>query len=187
MFTGLIETTGRVQRDACELRIDCDLQCEIGDSIAVNGCCLTVARVGQGALYFHTLEQTLNVTNLGTAEFANLERALRVGDRLGGHMVSGHIDCTTEILEIEARGEDHVVTVALPAEFATLVIDKGSIAVDGISLTIAELLDDRFRVHIIPHTWEVTNLQAAQLGMRVNLEFDMVGKFVQRYSSERKV
>jgi riboflavin synthase len=80
-----------------------------------------------------------------------------------------------------------VVTVALPAEFATLVIDKGSIAVDGISLTIAELLDDRFRVHIIPHTWEVTNLQAAQLGMRVNLEFDMVGKFVQRYSSERKV
>ena len=180
MFTGLIEATGGVSREGCVLRIEADLECEIGDSIAVNGCCLTVAEMGQGTLAFHTLEQTLKVTNLGAAEFANLERALCVGDRLGGHMVSGHIDCTSEILDIETRGEDHVITIALPAEFATLIIDKGSIAIDGISLTVAELLDDRFRVHIIPHSWAVTNLRGSQIGSRVNLEFDMVGKFVQR-------
>jgi riboflavin synthase len=180
MFTGLIESTGAVSRNACELRIETELDCEIGDSIAVNGCCLTVAEIGNGELAFHTLEQTLRVTNLGTAEFANLERALRVGDRLGGHMVSGHIDCTSEILDIETRGDDHILTIALPAEFATLIIDKGSIAIDGISLTVAELLADRFRVHIIPHSWAVTNLRNSQIGARVNLEFDMVGKFVQR-------
>jgi riboflavin synthase len=187
MFTGLIEATGAVSRNGCELRIASDLDCEIGDSIAVNGCCLTVAEIGQGTRIFHTLEQTLRVTNLGVAEFANLERALRVGDRLGGHMVSGHIDCTSEILAVETRGDDHVLTVALPAEFAALIIDKGSIAIDGISLTVAELLDDCFRVHIIPHSWDVTNLGRSQVGARVNLEFDMVGKFVQRraYSSER--
>ena len=180
MFTGLIESTGAVSRQDCELRIDSELECEIGDSIAVNGCCLTVARKEPGQLVFHTLAQTLKLTNLGSAEFANLERALRIGDRLGGHMVSGHIDCTSDVLDIEARGEDHVVTIALPAEFATLIIDKGSIAVDGISLTVAELLDDCFRVHIIPHTWKATNLRSSQVGARVNLEFDMVGKFVQR-------
>jgi len=192
MFTGIVEATARLQcrerhGQTGKLWLATPLAADLalGDSLAVNGCCLTVEDRDPAAqlLRFHTLAETLDKTNLGVVaegELLNLERPLRLGDRLGGHLVSGHVDGTTEVLGVSARGEDWIVTIALPAHLAAYAIPKGSIAVDGVSLTIASLERDLFSVHLIPHTWAVTNLQQARPGKRVNLEMDMVGKFVLR-------
>lgn len=193
MFTGLIEDVGTLRRrqvsgDAGKLVTETSLplgEIQVGDSIAVNGACLTVEKVdsGRSTLTFHTLAETFSRTNLGTVAVdgpINLERAMRLGDRLGGHLVSGHIDAKAEILKIGKEGADYVVRIALPEELAPLTIPKGSIAVNGISLTIAELADDSFSVHIIPHTWNHTNLGALKPGSQVNLEADMIGKFILR-------
>ncbi len=193
MFTGLVEDVGTLAArtlsgDAGKLEVTTALplaEIRLGDSIAVNGVCLTVEAVNAGAkrLVFHTLAETLRRTNLGDKKNGapvNLERALRVGDRLGGHIVSGHVDTTAEILEIGRSGDDRTATVALPDALKPLVVPKGSIAVDGISLTIAALGPDRFRIHLIPHTWNATALRAAKPGDRVNLEADVVGKYILR-------
>lgn len=192
MFTGLVEDVGRlVSRELAggrgKLVVETALpvaEIAIGDSIAVNGVCLTVeSRTGAGTLRFHTLGETLERSNLGAVPLGgrvNLERAMQIGGRLGGHLVQGHVDATAAIRAIGRSADDMVATIGLPAGLAHLVIEKGSIAVNGISLTIAALTEDSFSVHLIPHTWQATNLRDARVGDRVNLEADMIGKYILR-------
>jgi len=192
MFTGLIEDVGtlvgrRETGKAGKLLVRTALptaEIALGDSLAVNGACLTVeAFGGAGELEFHTLSETLRRTNLGELPLGaavNLERALRLGGRLGGHLVQGHVDATAAIRDIRLGEDDTVVTIELPVAIAHLAIPKGSIAVNGVSLTIATLAIDSFTVHIIPHTWRATSLATAKPGERVNLEADLLGKYVLR-------
>ncbi len=194
MFTGLIEDVGtllerRLLGRAARLRVRAAAlpvaEVRPGDSLSVNGACLTVeeADPAAGTLSFHCLHETLRRTTLAelpAGSLLNLERALRLGDRLGGHLVAGHVDATAPVLAIERREDDIEVTVGSPPELQELLVPKGSIAVDGISLTIAALEAESFRVRIIPHTWEHTNLRRAAPGDRVNLEGDLIGKFVLR-------
>lgn len=188
MFTGLVEATGRVrsleplgEQARLSLEIPFASELEMGESVAVNGCCLTVAGLDPAGASFDLLGQTLAVTSLGdlaAGNIVNLERALRAGDRFGGHFVQGHVDATGRVLALEERGQDHVLDVSLPPEIARLCIDKGSLCVDGISLTIAELLPDRARFWITPHTFAVTHLPGLKTGARVNLEADLLAKHV---------
>ncbi|MBP5670848.1 MAG: riboflavin synthase [Victivallales bacterium] len=190
MFTGLVETMGVLSSmtrtgKSAELLVRCGLpvdELELGESIAVNGVCLTLTGWTNGGLSFHVLSETLNRSNLGTSigRKVNLERALRLGDRLGGHLVSGHIDCRAEVLDIGRVEDDYELRVALPTEVAGQVVMKGSVAVNGVSLTIASLSRTDFAVRIIPHTWAETNLSELRTGEPVNLETDMLGKFVLR-------
>ena len=190
MFTGLVETTGTLAGmtrtgKSAELLVRCSLpvaELVRGESIAVNGVCLTLTGCGKGGLSFHALSETLNRSNLGDSvgRKVNLERALRLGDRLGGHLVSGHIDCRAEVLDIGRVEDDYELRVALPSAVAGQVVMKGSVAVNGVSLTIASLSREEFTVRIIPHTWAETNLSDLQAGDAVNLETDMLGKFVLR-------
>ena len=188
MFTGLVEALGTVVsldagkgQSRLALAIPFASELALGDSVAVNGCCLTVAAIDGEQIAFDLLAQTLDVTSLGALTVGmvvNLERAMKVGDRFGGHFVQGHVDAIGKICNIEARGQDHVVDVELPDAIARLCIDKGSLAVDGISLTIASLNGNLATFWITPHTWEHTNLHAAMMGQRVNLEADMLAKHV---------
>lgn len=158
-------------------------ECTVGESVAVNGCCLTVAARGTGRMEFDLLEETLRRTNLGGVEVGgvvNLERALRVDGRLGGHFVQGHVDCVSAVTGYVAAGMDYRLTVELPERYARYVVEKGSIAVNGISLTVAEMGEGRMTMWIIPHTREVTNLRGVKVGDGVNLEFDMLAKYVER-------
>jgi riboflavin synthase len=160
----------------------------VGESVAVNGCCLTVTgaepqRDG-GTVRFDLLAETLRVTNLGrlgTGSLVNLERALRAGDRLSGHYVQGHVDTVVEVIDFSPCGQDHRFEVALPAAFSSHVIPRGSIALDGISLTVAEITPASVVCWIIPHTALVTNLRARRRGDLVNVEYDLIGKYVARW------
>ena len=196
MFTGLIEEAGQVQELARQgagwrLRVAAGglLQSvALGDSIAVNGCCLTAAVLGDGEVAFDLLEETLRVTNLGDlrpGSVVNLESSLRVGGKLGGHFVTGHIDGTGEIVVLEPRGADHHLRVKAPASSGRLLVPKGSVAIDGISLTVGDVSGDTFSVWLIPHTWNVTNLVGRRAGERVNLEFDVLGKYVDQLLAAR--
>ncbi len=196
MFTGLVEETGAlVSLDRSEtgahLTVHAPLvsgDAAIGDSIAINGCCLTVVIREGEMLAFDLLAETLARTNLGDLAIGasvNLERALAANARLGGHFVQGHIDCTAKVLALEPHGADHRIEIALPAEFAHLVAFKGSIAVDGISLTVAEVGAESFVVWIIPHTLAQTNLVTRRPEERVNLEFDLLAKYLDRMLSAR--
>jgi riboflavin synthase len=155
----------------------------IGDSIAVNGCCLTVSTRENEQLGFDLLNETIERTNLKNVRrdsLVNLERALRADGRLGGHFIQGHIDCTARIAGFKKTGADYRLEIELPAQFAHYIAAKGSIAVDGISLTVAELLPKSFLLWIIPHTKAHTNLDQANAGDLVNLEFDILAKYVER-------
>jgi len=188
MFTGLVEAMGKVvsletmgEQARLGISIPFSGELALGDSVAVNGCCLTVAGIAGGEVFFDVLAQTLRVTSLGRlseGKVLNLERALRVGDRLGGHFVQGHVDAVGEILSLEENGQDHVVEVSLPTEIHKLCVGKGSIAIDGISLTIAELKKASAVFWITPHTFSHTNLRNANAGDTVNLEGDMLAKHV---------
>lgn len=188
MFTGLVEATGRVrslealgEQARLSLEIPFAAELEMGESVAVNGCCLTVAALDPAGASFDLLAQTLAVTSLGdlaAGSVVNLERALRAGDRFGGHFVQGHVDATGRVLSLEERGQDHVLDVALPPEIERLCIDKGSLCVDGISLTIAELSTGRARFWITPHTFAVTHLPGLKGDAKVNLEADLLAKHV---------
>ena len=191
MFTGLVEETGELlslERSATGARLTLRAalvgsDARVGDSVAVNGCCLTVVGRADNTLSFDLLAESLARTNLGDLSpgvQVNLERALAANARLGGHFVQGHIDCTSAVRAFEAHGADRWLEIALPPEFAHLVAFKGSIAVDGISLTIAEVREDSFVVWIIPHTFEMTNLRTRRTGDRVNLEFDLLAKYLDR-------
>lgn len=188
MFTGLIEATGRVitlesRGEQARLVIELPFATELadGESVAINGCCLTVVESDATTASFDILKQTLSVTSLGgLAEnsLVNLERAMLAGGRFGGHFVQGHVDATGEILDLSPEGNDHRLEISLPADIHKLCIDKGSLAIDGISLTIAELTETSAIFWIIPHTMQKTHLQQAKKGQKVNLEADVIAKHV---------
>lgn len=164
-----------------------------GDSVAVNGCCLTVDKLEDGCAVFDLLTQTLRVTSLGLLKpgsLCNLERAMLATDRLGGHFVSGHIDTTGEVCEILPVGQDHKLRVKTPADPGLrYVIDKGSIALDGVSLTIANIDRDDLTLEfwITPHTWQRTIMPEYRIGSRVNIEWDMLAKYIENYLGSQSV
>ena len=191
MFTGLVEEVGRVKElrkfsKGARLKVRCRRVLEdakVGDSVAVNGVCLTVVEVGRESLSFDVSYETLKRSSLSLlkpGEAVNLERALKVGDRLGGHILQGHVDATTKITGIKREGEGYRFTFKIPKGFEHLLVEKGSVGVDGVSLTVAELLKEEFSVAVIPHTYENTNLKFKRAGDLVNLEFDVLGKYVER-------
>ncbi|MGA2750326.1 MAG: riboflavin synthase [Verrucomicrobiota bacterium] len=200
MFTGIVEETGRVESirpaaRAIELLVRarlCGRGLKPGDSLAVNGCCLTVEKVRSSAkdkvLQFALLQESWRLTNLQFARpgaGVNLERALRAGDRMGGHFVTGHIDGLGTITRWEKAGKDYILEVAAPPEIMRHIVFKGSVAVDGISLTVAAARRKSFQIWIIPHTRDVTALAERAVGDAVNLESDLIGKYVERLVSAR--
>jgi riboflavin synthase len=196
MFTGLVREVGEVvwlrrSGQAVQLLIKgprTASRVRIGESVAVNGCCLTVTAQRDGQCMFDLLEESLERTNFGRVKpgtAVNLERALRVEGRLGGHFVQGHVDCTAEVLAIEEKGPDLRLDIALPVEFARYVAYKGSVAINGVSLTVAEVGPTSFSVWIIPHTLDNTNLGDLEVGDLVNLEFDILAKYVERLLEAR--
>lgn len=191
MFTGLVQATGQVvSRDvlpsgATRLKLSSPLlaSAELGASIAVNGCCLTVTAVQAEVASFDLLAETLRLTNLGDLQVGstvNLEPSLRPTDRMGGHFVTGHIDACGTIAFFGADGADWRLDIDAPAEVYRHVVKKGCIAVDGMSLTVADVLPGGFRIWIIPHTLAVTNLACRQAGQRVNLESDLLAKYAEK-------
>jgi riboflavin synthase len=190
MFTGLVENVGRIRSvertdDGAVLAIETELAGELrqGDSIAVNGVCLTARDPGDGAFTADAMNETLARTSLGTlaaGEPVNLELPLAVGDRLGGHIVQGHVDGTGEVLAREPAGFAHTLRVGLPDGLGRYVVEKGSIAIDGVSLTVSALGDDWLEVSLIPETLERTTLGRAEPGRQVNLEVDVLAKHVER-------
>lgn len=200
MFTGIVEEAGRVERiQPTEKSIQLTVRAQstgrglkVGDSLAVNGCCLTtvkLARRGKQTLaQFDLLQETWRRTNLQFAKpgsLVNLERPLRASGELGGHFVTGHIDGVGRITRWERAGQDHVLDIAAPAEVMRYVVFKGSMAVDGISLTVAGVEKKSFRIWIIPHTYEVTALRERKTGDAVNLEADLIGKYVEKFVAAR--
>jgi riboflavin synthase len=198
MFTGLIEETGEVESferaaGSWKLKVSARGMAEgvaQGESIAVNGCCLTAVALDAAGVTFDVLEETRRLTNLHSVVRGapvNLERSLRADSRLGGHFVTGHIDGRGTIEVFEARGADHYLRIRGPQGCGRLLVVKGSVAVDGISLTVAEVEGDAFAVWIIPHTLAVTNLRVRGAGDLVNLEFDMLGKYVEKLLHAQRV
>lgn len=194
MFTGIVEETGKVVAftrgaDSWKLQIAAGVALQdaaLGDSIAVNGCCLTVTHFDANHVWFDVLEETRRVTNLSTlapGAAVNLERALRFGGKMGGHFVSGHVDGLGVVELFEPRGSDHYLRVRGPEGQGRYLIHKGSITIDGISLTVAEVSGDTFAVWLIPTTIQVTNLREKQAGSLVNLEFDLLGKYVEKLAA----
>ena len=196
MFTGIVEEAGVVERikptaKSIELTVradKCGRGLKIGDSLAVNGCCLTAVKLGRRGKFklaqFDLLQETWKRTNLQFAKpgsLVNLERPLRANAELGGHFVTGHIDGIGKIVHWERTGQYHVLDIAAPPEVMRYVIFKGSIAVDGISLTVAGVQKKQFRIWIIPHTYEITALRERKVGDAVDLEADLLGKYVEKF------
>lgn len=190
MFTGLIESVGEVlsledRGEQARLSVSATFSAEVklGDSVAINGCCLTVVEFDNATLSFDLLKQTLKVTSLGELKkgsLVNLERALAVGDRLGGHFVQGHVDAVGEVVTLIKDGQDHQYEISLPPEIHKYCIEKGALCIDGISLTIAELSEKSATFWITPHTFISTNLRDKKEGNTVNLEADLLAKYVER-------
>lgn len=196
MFTGIIEYAGQVlslhrNDDGARLVLKAGPLADtvkLGDSVAVNGVCLTVVSFEAGELAFDAVNETLARSSLGeltVGRRVNLERPMRADGRFDGHIVQGHVDGTGEVLSIVDEGDSRRVRVEPPSELLRYIVEKGSITVDGISLTVAALGDTWFEVVIIPHTWEVTNLSDRSPGDRVNLEADVLAKYVERMLSAR--
>jgi riboflavin synthase len=192
LFTGIIETVGRVvaieaQGEKTRLAIDAPAitgGLPIGASVAVNGTCLTVVAVNGGNVVFEAVRETLDRSSLGDLRGdsrVNLERAMRADGRLDGHIVQGHVDGTGRVRALERRADDVRLAVDCDRDFAALLVPKGSIAIDGISLTLVEVEDAGFDVALIPHTLAATNLADRKPGDRVNLEADVLGKYVHKY------
>jgi riboflavin synthase len=201
MFTGIVEETGTVERirpakKSIELTVRmklCGRGLKLGASLAVNGCCLTVVKAasqgGHKLARFDLLKETWERTNLQFAHpgsLVNLERPLRTDGNLGGHFVTGHIDGLGTITRWERSGQDHVLDIAAESEVMRYVVFKGSIAVDGISLTVARVGKKSFRIWIIPHTYEVTALRERKVGDAVDLEADLIGKYVEKFVAARR-
>ncbi|KLU06126.1 Riboflavin synthase eubacterial/eukaryotic [Rhodopirellula islandica] len=196
MFTGLVESVGQLsavveQPPGRRLVIaapsfrdeDPAQDVKLGDSIAINGCCLTVIEIDGNDLAFEAGEETLHRTNLGeltAGSTVNLERSLAVGDRMGGHYVTGHIDCVGQLIERVDDPPWANLKFSVPPPYSQQIVSKGSIAIDGISLTVVDVGEDHFTVALIPHTLDVTTLGGRQVGDRINLETDLLAKYVQR-------
>jgi len=200
MFTGIVEETGSVERirptaKSIELTVRarlCGRGLKIGSSLAINGCCLTAVKLARRGAWtsarFDLLKETWQRTNLQFAKpgsLVNLERPLRPDGNLGGHFVTGHIDGVGRITRWERLGQDHVLDIAAPPEVMRYIVFKGSVAVDGISLTVAGVQKKGFRIWIIPHTYEVTALRERTIGDAVNLEADLLGKYVEKFVAAR--
>ena len=191
MFTGIVRELGRVVAvedaaggKALVIRApETATSTRIGDSVAINGCCLTATAVEGAVLTFHAVPETISRTTLGALradDGVNVEPALRAGDALGGHYVQGHVDAAGRVQSVEAEGEGLRVFVEAPREVLRLCVEKGSITVDGVSLTVAELAEDAFAVALVPHTIEATTLSELRPGQSVNLETDVLAKYVDR-------
>lgn len=191
LFTGLVEEKGAVKQlktigNASDITVHAPLvssDAAIGDSIAINGCCLTVVAIDGEVLTFQAGSETLSRTNLGRLSDGapiNLERALQVGQRMGGHYVSGHVDCLATVNERSTDGEWAKFWFQVPPEYLKQMASKGSVAVDGISLTLVDVTHDQFSVELIPHTLDVTTLGQRRVGDTVNIETDLLAKYVQQ-------
>ena len=195
MFTGIVENVGKVvslteKKDSWLLEIDLPFEgsdgMEAGASLAVNGCCLTFREQSTGLASFDLLEETLDKTNLGelkAGSLVNLERSLQANGRLGGHFVTGHVDACGEIEIFEERGKNLYLQVKVPESFNQYLVDKGCIAVDGCSLTVCDVMDCSFAVWLIPHTLGKTNLMTKKVGSMLNLEFDLLAKYVEKLAA----
>jgi riboflavin synthase len=191
MFTGLVQGIGTVRSingDANSKRIEVEVSdrftsAQIGASICCSGCCLSVVEKTKNSLFFDVSAETLNRTIIGSWSVTtriNLEPSLCFGDEMGGHIVSGHIDTTAEILALEKEGESYRLKVSIPEGYAHYIASKGSVALDGVSLTINEVEKTHFGVNIIPHTWNHTTIGNRKIGDRLNLEIDMLARYVAR-------
>lgn len=200
MFTGIVEETGIIEKiqpaaNSIELTVRTGITgkgLKPGDSLAVNGCCLTAVKLGgkpgKRTARFDLLKETWVRTNLQFARpgaKVNLERPLRADGNFGGHFVTGHIDGVGKIIKWERAGQDHVLDISAPKEVMRYIVHKGSVAVDGISLTVAAVSRASFRIWIIPHTFEITVLQERKVGDAVNLEADLIGKYIEKFISAR--
>jgi riboflavin synthase len=190
MFSGIVEEVGTVAGNAinAEGRLhvaarEAVRDVQVGDSIAVNGCCLTVADVEDGGFVADVMPETgrrTNLLGLRQGDVVNLEAALRLGERIGGHMMSGHVDACGRVVALTPEGNAVVVRIAAPSDVLRYVVEKGSVGVDGISLTVVAVLDGSFTVSLIPHTMAVTTAGGWQAGSEVNLEADLVAKYVEK-------
>jgi riboflavin synthase len=191
VFTGLVREVGRVVSfDGGRLRIESSLAAAVGDSVSVDGCCLTVVDGDGRTLAFDAVPETLARTTLGRLDpgaGVNLEPALRAGEPLGGHYVQGHVDGVGRVRSLEPEGDGARLWVDPPAEVLRYCVEKGSIAVDGVSLTIAGLDDDGFAVALVPHTLAVTTLGTLEPGSEVNLEADVLAKYVEKLTSPTRL
>jgi riboflavin synthase len=202
MFTGIVEEAGTIERikptgKSIEMTVRatvCGRGLKIGASVAVNGCCLTAVKVtarGKAKLIrFDLLQESWRRTNFQFTKpgsLVNLERSLRANGELGGHFVTGHVDGLGKIIRWERAGKDHVLDIAAPPEVMRYVVFKGSIAVDGISLTVAGVKKRSFRIWIIPHTYDVTALRKQKVGDAVNLEADLLGKYAEKFLQHRRL
>lgn len=190
MFTGIIEAVGRVihlapARKGFRVTIEArslDLaDVAVGDSIAVNGCCLTVVDLAKGSFAMDVSQETLDCTaDLRQGTEVNLEKALRLSDRLGGHLVTGHVDGVGTVADFVAEGDSRRLTVAVPVSLSRFIARKGSVTINGVSLTVNEVSASTFGVNLIPHTLAVTNLKDLAPGVRVNIEVDLIARYVER-------
>ena len=197
MFTGLVEETGKLENKVetgkgfqltfNAAKVFDDLQ--IGSSISVNGCCLTVVKTKGKTFSVDTIEETLKKTNLGDLTLnkrVNLERPLKADARLGGHFVLGHVDTTGTVMDIEELSNSHFMKISFPDNFKKYLIYVGSVSIDGVSMTVAQLGENWFGVGIIPFTWQETVFSDRKIGDKVNLEFDVLGKYVERIMEGKK-
>ena len=202
MFTGIVEEAGVIEKitptkRSIEMTVRagiCGHGAKVGDSVAVNGCCLTAAKVftrGRAKLLqFDLLQESWRRTNFQFAKpgsLVNLERSLRANGELGGHFVTGHVDGLGKITRWERAGKDHVLDITAPADVMRYLVFKGSVAVDGISLTVAAVQKRSFRIWIIPHTFDITALRERKVGDAVNLEADLLGKYVEKFLLGRRL
>jgi len=195
MFTGIIQEVGTISRvkdlqGGKELTIACEFsdQLQVDQSISINGVCHTVTAFDESGFTVQSVEETLRKTNIGDLREnnpVNLERSLRPDQLLDGHLVQGHVDAIGTVEKIEQEGTDYLFTISYPDEYQSLIVGRGSIAVDGISLTVANEQDCQFTIAIIPYTYNHTNLNAKETGDSVNLEFDVLGKYVVKYMESR--
>ena len=201
MLTGIVEEAGVIEKitpakKSIEMTVRasvCGRGLKVGDSVAVNGCCLTAVKItprGKAKLIqFDLLQESWQRTNFQfgkVGSLVNLERSLRANGELGGHFVTGHVDGLGKIIKWERAGKDHVLDIAAPADVMKYLVFKGSVAVDGISLTVASVSKKSFRIWIIPHTFDVTVLRERKVGDAVNLEADLLGKYVEKFLALRK-
>lgn len=198
MFTGIVKELGVVQglsRLGGVYRLDVMSKliykdANIGDSVSINGVCLTLVGKKEKRLSFDIMEETVRRTDLKDLKIGdqvNAEDSLRVGSPLGGHFVLGHIDCASKIKKIDRSGKEYVMEIGMPGEFSFLVVEKGSVAIDGISLTVGEITANAFKVYLIPHTLKITNLGGKKAGDAVNIEFDMIGKYIARLAGQTRI
>lgn len=191
MFSGIIEEKGRItaidpQQEIITFAIEADrisMEMKVNDSLAVDGVCLTVVARDTNLLSFNLVPQTLEKTTLGSriiGDEVNLERAMGINSRFDGHLVQGHVDCKAKVVSVNDLGTSIEISLKIPSSFQNLIVPRGSIAIDGISFTIAQCQDSRFTIAVIPHTLSMTTIGSRAVGDEVNIEFDILGKYVQK-------